>query len=253
MYLKRTIGKDLTQFRSQDFPWRTEKDCPTYRHAVLIGVGGNMGDVKRRFSHLLHFLRRQKKIRVCQTSSILKNPPFGYLDQPFFHNAVIAVKTSMQPYELLAYLQHIEKRFGRVRSFKDAPRTLDLDILFFDNREIQSRDLVIPHKEWYKRKSVLIPMMEVDMGTSKNPKLSQHYRKSAYARRNFAVATGSFKKFQRRRSAFSLMPYGSTKEEQSCKKIFSTVATVTLTQMFFTVSPLFWALSQFRVSGGAHI
>ncbi len=162
MYLKRTIGENLTLFRSRDFPFK-RYDCSRLRYTALIGMGGNVGDVRRRFSHLLHFLRRQKKLRVCQTSSILENPPFGYLDQPFFYNAVIAVETSMQPHALLAYLHRIENRFGRVRSFKDAPRTLDLDILFYDEREIKSKNLIVPHKEWYKRESVTIPLMEMDI------------------------------------------------------------------------------------------
>ena len=162
MYLKRTIGENLTQLRSRGFPFRANA-CSPLRYAAVIGIGGNVGDVTRRFSHLLHFLRREKKIEVCQTSSILKNPPFGYLDQPFFYNAVIVIKTNMQPYALLEYLHRVEKRFGRVRSFKDAPRTLDLDILFFDNRKIATKNLIIPHKEWYKRESVTIPLMEVDI------------------------------------------------------------------------------------------
>ena len=162
MYLKRTIGEGLTLFRSREFPMH-KKDCSAYRYTAVIGIGGNIGDVRRRFSHLLHFLRHERKLQVCQTSSILENPPFGYLDQPFFYNAVIAITTSMQPHSLLAYLHRVEKRFGRVRSFKDAPRTLDLDILFFDDRKIETQKLVVPHKEWHKRASVLIPLMEIDI------------------------------------------------------------------------------------------
>ena len=162
MYLKRRLSDDLTQLRSRDFPSKAN-ECSSLRYAAVIGIGGNLGDVKRRFAHLLRFLQRDKKLKVCQTSSILKNPPFGYLDQPFFYNAVIVIKTSMQPHALLAYLHRVEKRFGRVRSFKDAPRTLDLDILFFDEREVRSKNLIIPHKEWYKRESVVIPLMEVNI------------------------------------------------------------------------------------------
>ena len=160
MYLKRTVGEKLTQYRSREFPSRNN-DCSAHRYGAVIGIGGNVGDVKRRFTHLLQFLKHDKKLKVCQTSSLLKNPPFGYLDQPFFYNAVIVIKTSLQPHALLAYLHRVEKRFGRVRSFKDAPRTLDLDILFFDEREVKSKNLIIPHKEWYKRESVTTPLMEI--------------------------------------------------------------------------------------------
>ena len=162
MYLKRSIGEGLTRFQSREFPMR-KGNCSAYRYAAVLGLGGNIGDVRRRFSHLLHFLQRERKVQVCQSSSILENPPFGYLDQPFFYNAVIVIKTSMQPHALLAYLHRVEKRFGRVRSFQDAPRTLDLDILFFENRKIETKKLIIPHKEWYKRESVTIPLMEIDI------------------------------------------------------------------------------------------
>jgi 2-amino-4-hydroxy-6-hydroxymethyldihydropteridine diphosphokinase len=100
---------------------------------------------------------------VCQTSSILKNPPFGYLNQAFFYNAVMVLQTNLLPRQLLRHLQKIEKRFRRKRSFKDAPRTLDLDILFYDTLAIETDELSIPHKEWYKRESVLIPLMEVNI------------------------------------------------------------------------------------------
>ena len=172
MYLKRMISVNHVQFCSHDFP-RQWHYCSSYRYNTVIGIGGNIGDVKRRFKHLLHFLQRDKKLKVYQTSSILKNPPFGYLDQPFFYNAVIIIKTNLQPHALLMHLHRVEKRFGRLRSFKDAPRTLDLDILFFDKREVKSKNLIIPHKEWYKRESVMIPLMEVSMGTLKTRRLPQ--------------------------------------------------------------------------------
>jgi 2-amino-4-hydroxy-6-hydroxymethyldihydropteridine diphosphokinase len=67
-------------------------------------------------------------------------------------------KTSMEPKEFLRYLLRVEKRFGRKRSFANAPRTLDLDIIFFDNRIINTKNLNVPHPHWYKRESVVIPL-----------------------------------------------------------------------------------------------
>ncbi len=161
MYLKREIGKELTLLQTEHFPYKAAS-CKAYRYNAVIGIGGNVGDTKRLFEHLFFYLKKDRFVKICQTSSILKNPPFGYLEQPFFYNAVIVVKSNLEPHRLLRYLLHVEKRFGRKRSFKDAPRTLDLDILFFDDRVIDSDDLVVPHKEWYKRESVLIPLMEVN-------------------------------------------------------------------------------------------
>ncbi len=160
MYLKKKVADDLIKFRSPHFPYR-KKVCKSFRYGALIGIGGNMGDTLRLFERVFFHLKRSPLLEVCQTSSILKNPPFGYLDQPFFYNAVIVLKSDMQPRRLLRYLQHVEKRFGRKRSFKDAPRTLDLDILFYENKKIETPELTIPHKEWYKRDSVTIPLMEV--------------------------------------------------------------------------------------------
>jgi len=89
---------------------------------------------------------------------MLKNPPFGYVDQDDFLNSIITVSTSMSPNETLRFLLHTEKRFGRKRSFANAPRTLDLDILFFDDLKIDRPHLKIPHPQWCERESVLIPM-----------------------------------------------------------------------------------------------
>ncbi len=160
MYLKKKLSSELTRFRSKLFP-HIGNASNRLRHNVIIGIGGNLGDTLRLFEHFFWYMRRSPLVSIVQTSSILKNPPFGYLDQPFFYNAVLLIKTDLSPRKLLAYLQKVEKRFGRKRSFKDAPRTLDLDILFFDNITIDTKELTIPHKEWHKRQSVVVPLMEV--------------------------------------------------------------------------------------------
>lgn len=126
-----------------------------------MGIGGNVGDVKRRFEHLFYFLKRDKRVELLQTSSILKNPPFGYLEQEDFLNAVMVLQTSMQPKSFLDFLHRVEKRFGRVRLFQDAPRTLDLDIIFFGNKKMKSERLTIPHKSWFERESVILPLTEL--------------------------------------------------------------------------------------------
>lgn len=129
-----------------------------FRHRALVGLGGNVGDVKRRFQHLLLFLKRQKNITVIHTAPILQNPPFGYTDQDDFLNSVIEVATSMRPRELLDFLLRVEKRFGRRRSFANAPRTLDLDLIFYDKVTMNTPTLTLPHPHWSERESVLIPL-----------------------------------------------------------------------------------------------
>jgi 2-amino-4-hydroxy-6-hydroxymethyldihydropteridine diphosphokinase len=73
----------------------------------------------------------------------------------------MVLKTTMQPLEFLNYLQRVEKKFSRKRSFANAPRTLDLDIIFFDDRVLDTKRLQIPHHGWSKRESVIIPLMDI--------------------------------------------------------------------------------------------
>ncbi|SFV59587.1 2-amino-4-hydroxy-6-hydroxymethyldihydropteridinepyrophosphokinase [hydrothermal vent metagenome] len=160
MYRSRRLRKDLVSFYGQHFPYFA-KHRTSLRYEVTIGIGGNLGDVRRRFEHLFFTLKRDKQVKLLATSLILKNPPFGYIEQDDFFNSIIVLKTSMQPKTFLRYLHRVEKKFGRKRSFANAPRTLDLDILFFDNREIKTQDLTIPHAAWFKRESVLIPLAGV--------------------------------------------------------------------------------------------
>ena len=160
MYLKKTINDELSTFKSLLFSYKTTQQS-SLRYRAVVGIGGNIGDVKRRFNHLFYFFKKQKQVELLQTSSILKNPPFGFLDQDDFFNGLIVLQTSMQPMQFLNYLHMVEKRFGRKRSFSNAPRSLDLDIIFFDNRVIKSDRLQIPHAQWSKRESVVIPLMDM--------------------------------------------------------------------------------------------
>jgi len=162
MYLKRDIGESLTTFTSLRFASKVQSKR-TLRHRVTIGVGGNLGDVKRRFEHLFVELRRERRVLVVETSLILKNPPFGFVDQDDFFNSIIVLDTDMQPSVFLDYLMRLEKKFGRQRSFANAPRTLDLDIIFFDNRVIQTDKLTVPHAHWHERESVIIPLSGINL------------------------------------------------------------------------------------------
>ncbi len=130
-----------------------------FKYRCLIGIGGNEGDVKKRFTKLYRFLMYDRRFKVVQTSPVFKNPPFGYTKQNDFYNAVMVVDTSLYARVLLKVLLHIEKCFGRKRSFKNAPRTLDLDIIFFENLRQRQKHLLLPHPHWEERLSVIVPMM----------------------------------------------------------------------------------------------
>ena len=88
-------------------------------------------------------------------------PPYGVTDQPDFLNGCLKLRTLLYPYELLAELNRIEKEAGRERIIHWGPRTLDLDIIFYDDLVLEEADLCIPHVEMHKRKFVLEPLGEI--------------------------------------------------------------------------------------------
>jgi len=141
----------------KNYPYLSKKISSKPFQATL-GIGGNVGDVPRRFNHLLVYLKSSPYLEVVETSPILKNPPFGYLEQEDFYNALIIVKTCLRPKALLRYILHIEKKFGRKRSFPDAPRTLDIDMIFYEDIIMKSKALTVPHPHWASRTSVVIPL-----------------------------------------------------------------------------------------------
>ncbi len=157
MYIKRKISKSLTTFKNLRLLHKYNENS-LKRYKVTVGIGGNIGDVRRRFIHLITAIKRDKQVDLLETSLILKNPPFGFLDQDDFFNSIMILQVNMQPKQILAYLMRLEKKFARQRSFADAPRTLDLDIIFFDERTIQTKKLTIPHIDYLNRDSVLIPL-----------------------------------------------------------------------------------------------
>lgn len=125
---------------------------------ALLGIGGNIGDVLRRFEHLFVYMNRSSFVHVLETAPILKNPPFGYSEQDDFYNSLLLVETQLTAKMLLRYILRVEKVFGRRRSFKDAPRTLDIDIIFYENMKMDTVELTLPHPGWKNRSSVLIPL-----------------------------------------------------------------------------------------------
>jgi len=155
--MRKKIDSSNSIIFQKNYPYLSKKKS-TKPFQALLGIGGNMGDVPRRFNHLFIMLQRSSFVEIVETSPILKNPPFGYLEQDDFHNALIIVKTCLRPKALLRYILHIEKKFGRKRSFPDAPRTLDIDMIFFEEVIMQSKELTIPHPHWASRTSVIIPL-----------------------------------------------------------------------------------------------
>lgn len=126
---------------------------------VLLSVGGNVGAVKKRFQALLRQLQHHPLVHVVSTSPLFVNPPQGFENQPDFHNAVIRLRTDRGLNWVFGFIRYLERRFGRQRSFPNAPRTLDLDIIFFNDCKVRFDWLRIPHPKWQERTFVTIPLM----------------------------------------------------------------------------------------------
>ena len=154
--LQKRLNNRLTLIKTPLYPARYKGSLK--RHTVTLGVGGNIGDVIRRLEKLSYFFKRDSHCDLVRTGPILKNPPFGYTDQDDFYNSVLMVQTNLQPKAFLKYVLEVERKFGRKRSFENAPRTLDIDMIFYENRKIDTKVLRLPHPHWKERESVTIPL-----------------------------------------------------------------------------------------------
>ncbi len=153
------LDRDNTLYFNRYYPYIKKVELnKRLKYKALLGIGGNIGDVRKRFNHLFIFLKKSPYIEIFETAPTLKNPPFGYLNQRYFYNSLIYVKTSLKPKALLRYILHLEKKFSRRRSFQDAPRTLDIDMIFYEDIIMNSKELILPHPSWRDRESVLTPM-----------------------------------------------------------------------------------------------
>lgn len=123
-------------------------------------LGSNMGNSPERFTEALKFIAT-KIGKVTRQSAFYKTAAWGNPHQPDFLNQVIMVQTDLTPFEVLENIFTIEKTMGRIRTVKNAPRIIDIDILFFNNEIIQQKKLTIPHTEIANRRFVLIPLNEL--------------------------------------------------------------------------------------------
>jgi 2-amino-4-hydroxy-6-hydroxymethyldihydropteridine diphosphokinase len=156
MIRRKSLDNRHTLIFTTHFPYNMKQH--KFKDKALLGVGGNVGDVIRRFEHLFWYFKRSNFVHIIKTTPILKNPPFGYTQQNDFYNALMLVETRLKPRALLRYILRVERLFGRTRSFQDAPRTLDIDIIFYENIVMETKELTLPHPGWKQRDSVLIPL-----------------------------------------------------------------------------------------------
>ena len=134
-------------------------------HQVYIGIGSNLDDPLNQVKTALEELKRHAKFKLLACSSIYKSKALitsKNTRQPDYINAVVKLETNSNPNELLSLLQEIEKQHNKVQQYHWGPRTLDLDILLFDDLSIASPTLTIPHSEIAKRDFVLFPLFDID-------------------------------------------------------------------------------------------
>lgn len=128
---------------------------------ALVGLGSNLGDRRAHLSDGLRRLEAVPGVTVERVSAFVETRPWGVADQPDFLNAAASLRTTLEPEPLLAELLRIEAACGRERGRRWGPRTLDLDLLFFDDRVLSSADLVLPHPRLHCRGFVLEPLAQV--------------------------------------------------------------------------------------------
>jgi 2-amino-4-hydroxy-6-hydroxymethyldihydropteridine diphosphokinase len=131
-------------------------------HIAYIGIGSNLGEKVGQCEKAVIEILKVDRHRLLAKSSFFKTQPIGYRLQDWFINGVIKIETDLEPHDLLRALKAIESLLGRAETFRWGPRAIDLDILFFGDKEIQSAELKIPHPFLHERQFVLIPLAEID-------------------------------------------------------------------------------------------
>lgn len=128
---------------------------------VYIGLGSNLNDPQAQLKQAIISIKKIPLSKVIKCSSFYLSKPFGNIEQPDYINAVLEFATELSPHDLLDFLQGIEAKQQRVRQQRWGPRTLDLDILMYDDNIIKDSRLSIPHVEMHRRGFVLLPLYEI--------------------------------------------------------------------------------------------
>jgi len=126
---------------------------------VYLCLGSNLGEREENLCQALTLL--SPKVNLEEVSSVYETEPVGYKEQPLFLNVVCRITTNLPPEELLHLAKDIETTIGRVPSFPNAPRIIDIDILFYDTKIMETQNLTIPHPRLHDRAFVLIPLAEI--------------------------------------------------------------------------------------------
>ena len=129
---------------------------------AFLGIGSNLGDRLANLQQAVDLLGATKGIRVVACSRVYETAPVGGVEQPDFLNVVIEVETDLPARELLAACMRVEQELGRIRETRWGPRTIDIDLLIYDEEEIDEPDLIVPHPRMHERSFVMMPLLELE-------------------------------------------------------------------------------------------
>ncbi|MBR2133307.1 MAG: 2-amino-4-hydroxy-6-hydroxymethyldihydropteridine diphosphokinase [Eubacterium sp.] len=127
----------------------------------ILSIGTNIGDRKANIVKCVDALSLLPKTKVLRCSRLYETEPVGYENQQSFYNIAAEVESSFDPHEMLGACLGIEAGFGRVRQFKNGPRIIDIDLIFAEDAEIKSENLILPHPRYSERRFVLEPLCDL--------------------------------------------------------------------------------------------
>lgn len=126
---------------------------------VYLGLGSNLSDRMRNLTSAVKHL--SQKIKIKKVSSVYETEPLYVKEQPLFLNAVLSASTKLTPIQLLHFIKSVESELGRQPSYRNAPRLIDIDILFYGDKAVDTPELTIPHPRIPERAFVLVPLAEI--------------------------------------------------------------------------------------------
>lgn len=131
-------------------------------NSVYLSLGTNMGDREKNLKDAVNIIKRFDSTKIIKVSKIYETEPWGYTDQGNFLNLCLEIKTSLSPYELLEKCQDAEQYLKRERLIRWGPRTIDIDILLYNDIICEDEKLILPHPRIQERAFVLIPLMDLN-------------------------------------------------------------------------------------------
>lgn len=145
---------------------------------VYLGLGTNMGDRLNYLDSACELIQNNSKIKILKKSKIYETKAWGYTDQADFLNMCLEIETSLNEYDLLEFCHEVEQKLNRERIIRWGPRTIDIDILFFNDIILKDENLHIPHPRISERAFVLIPLMDLNKKLKIKNKTIEEYLNS---------------------------------------------------------------------------